>query len=374
MKKKGNKQHRYPKKIRVMAIAGSSVMAVLGAACLTVAIVLTTILGRINFTDGGDVDPNADVHLEEEDNGITGEVVDPNDYLGSEVMELPLRGNESGVRNILLLGIDSDTFSGRSDTTMILSINDRTKTIKLVSLLRDTWVSIPGRDKNNDGKDDICKLNAAYAYGKHKLQNQMIIQNFRLDIDDYIGVNFKVLPIVIDAIGGIDVSLSQREMTQIPADDCKVAIPRPGKLDDCNGAKGFVSLNTQYGGKAGTYHLNGFQAMQYARIRKLDSDFGRTERQREVVSLMIKKAKTMSYSQLVSVLYKALECVDTNMSSDEFLGFAASAVKYAQYEVKMDYSVPKNGEYKGAMINGGAGLLLTEPKTTVQKLHEYLYN
>ena len=82
----------------------------------------------------------------------------------------------------------------------------------------------------------------------------------------------------------------------------------------------------------------------------------------------------MSYSQMVSVLYKALECVDTNMSSDEFLSFAASAVKYSQYEVKMDYSVPQNGEYKGAMINGGAGLLLTEPKKTVQALHEYLYN
>lgn len=374
MKKKGNKQHRYPKKVRIMAIAGSSVMAVVGALCLTVAIVLTTILGRINFTDDGVVDPNADVQLEEEDNGITGDVVNPNDYLGSEVLELPLRGNENGVRNILLLGIDSETFSGRSDTTMILSINDRTKTIKLVSLLRDTWVTIPGRDKDGDGKDDLCKLNAAYAYGRHKLQNQMIIQNFRLDIDDYIGVNFKVLPIVIDLLGGVDVNLTQKEMTQIPADDCKVEIPKPGRLDDCEGREGFRSLNTQYGGKAGTYRLSGFQAMQYARIRKLDSDFKRTERQREVVSLMIKKAKTMSYSQLVSVLYKALECVDTNMSSDEFLAFAASAVKYSQYEVKMDYSVPKSGEYKGAMINGGAGLMLTEPKNTVQKLHEYLYN
>lgn len=374
MKKKANKQHRYSKKVRIMAITGSSVMAVVGALCLTVAIVLTTILGRINFTDNGEIDPNADVQLNDEDNGITGDVVDPNDYLGSEVLELPLRGNEDGVRNILLLGIDSDTFSGRSDTTIILSINDRTKTIKLVSLLRDTWVTIPGRDKDGDGKDDLAKFNAAYAYGRHKLQNQMIIQNFRLDIDDYIGVNFKVLPIVIDLLGGVDVSLTQKEMTQIPADDCKVEIPKPGRLDDCGGREGFKSLNTQYGGKAGTYRLSGFQAMQYARIRKLDSDFKRTERQREVVSLMLKKAKTMNYSQLVSVLYKALECVDTNMSSDEFLSFAASAVKYSQYEIKMDYSVPQNGEYKGAMINGGAGLMLNEPKKTVQSLHEYLYN
>ncbi len=370
MKGKPKKTHRYSKTVRIWTIVGSSAMAVVGALCLTVAIVLTTVLGSINFTQNEDFDPNADIPEVEDDSGLDGEVVDDSEYdNAAEVMQLPLRGNGNGVRNVLLLGIDTNTFSGRSDTTMILSINDNTKTIKLVSMLRDTWVSIPGRDKDGDGKDDIGKLNAAYAYGKHTLQHKMLVQNFRLDIEDYIGVNFKVLPIVIDAMGGLDIELTAKEMTQIPGNGCNVAIPIPGRTDDCGGLNGYYSLK----GEPGVYHLNGFQAMQYARIRKLDSDFKRTQRQREVVSLMIEKAKKMSYTQLISVLYKALECVDTNMSSDELLGFAANAAKFASYKVIMDYSVPKAGEYKATKINGGSGLLLTDAKTTVSNLHHYLY-
>lgn len=361
--------HRYSKKVRVLTVIGSSLMAVLGVLCITVAIVISSFLGRINFVGNDPYDPNADVELDD-DSDIEGEEFDESQYTGAtEVAQLPLRGNENGVRNILLLGIDSTNYSGRSDVNMILSINDKTKTIKLVSLLRDTWVTIPGRDKDGDGQDDVCKLNAAYAYGKHTLQSKMIAQNFRLDIEDYIGVNFATMPVVIDAVGGVDITLTAKEMTQIPADGCNVAIPTPGK--DCDGVGGFTCLK----GEPGTYHLNGFQAMQYARIRKIDSDFQRTGRQQIVVEKILQKAKSMSYTQLVSVMYKALDCVDTNMSSDEFLGFAVSAVKYMNYTVETGYQVPsrEKKEYKGVKINGGAGLLLTDPKSTVQNLHQYLY-
>lgn len=363
------KKHRYSKKTRVLTIVGSSVLAVLGALCLTAAILINSVLGQINFQQEGAYDPNADVDLGDDNSGIEGEEMDPGALNNADVLKLPLRGNQDGVRNILLLGIDGTSYSGRSDTTMILSINDKTKTIKLVSLLRDTWVNIPGRDKDGDGKDDVGKLNAAYAYGRHTLQNKMIAQNFRLDIDDYIGVNFDSLPKVIDALGGLDINLTAKEMTQIPGNGCKVPIPIPGRTDDCGGLYGFYSLK----GEPGVHHLSGFQAMQYARIRKLDSDFKRTARQREVVELIIQKAKKMSYSQMVSVMYKALDCVDTNMSADEFLGFAASAVTYLGYDLKTDYSVPKQGEYTGAKINGGAGLLINDPKTVVSNLHTYLY-
>ena len=133
---------------------------------------------------------------------------------------------------------------------------------------------------------------------------------------------------------------------------------------------GFTSLK----GEPGVHHLNGFQAMQYARIRKLDSDFKRTARQREVVELMIAKAKKMSYSQLVSVMNRALECVSTNMTADEFLGFAADATRYIGYEVKTDLSVPLDKEeYKGVILDKRSGLMLTDPKALVEKLHKYLY-
>ncbi len=370
MKAKSKQRYRYSKRTRILASIGTGVLAVFGALCITVGSILSGVLGQINFVQQGEYDPNADIEFEEEETGITGDKFNMEDYTGAtDVQDLPLRGNTDGVRNILLLGIDTKSYNGRSDTNMILSINDNTKTIKLVSLLRDTWVTIPGRDKNGDGQDDVGKLNSAYAYGGHALQQKMIAQNFRLDIDDYIGVNFETLPIVIDALGGLDITLTAAEMRQIPANDCNVAIPYPGK--DCDGMDGFYCLK----GEPGVYHLNGFQAMQYARIRKLDSDFKRTGRQQEVVEKMLEKAKAMSYAQMVSVLYKALSCVDTNMSSDEFLGFAASAVNYVGYTIDTGYSLPKTGvnEYRGATINGGAGLLLTNPKQTVQNLHEYLY-
>ena len=370
---KHQKEHRYSTTARVWTIIGSSFMALLGVLCITAGVLLDWGYGLMQQDTGEDGPHQEQPVIPDEDED---DPTENPDYQqgnqedvdsGSVLQSIPIRGNQDGVRNILLLGIDSKTFSGRSDTMMILSINDKTKTIKLVSFLRDTWATIPGRDKDGDMKDDVAKLNAAYAYGKSSLLRKTLEQNFRIDIDDYIGVNFAVLPKVIDAVGGIDVKLTAKEMSQIPNYGCNIAIPIPGK--DCDGYGGFVSLK----GNPGTYHLNGFQAMQYARIRKLDSDFKRTERQREVVTLIIEKAKKMSYSQLVSVLTTVLKHVETNMSQDEFLGFAADAVTYTSYGVDMDYSVPQQGEYTGTYINGGAGLLLNDPKKTVEALHKHLY-
>ncbi len=365
MAKKNTKQHRYSKKVRVCTIIGSSVMAFLGLVCVTVFILITSVLGKISFTGDSFFDPNADLQFDQDAEEDTGVKVDESEYQNAlSVLELPLRGNEKGIRNILLVGVDSRNgdFSGLSDTNIILSINDNTKTIKMISLLRDTWVSIPGRDKNGDGKDDIGKLNSAYAYGRHTLQHKMIAQNFRLDIDDYIGVNFKVLPLLIDAMGGLDISLTAKEMTQIPKDGVFVSITDPGP--------GFIPMS----GSPGVHHLNGFQSMEYARIRKIDSDFKRTERQRHVLTLLFDKMKTMSYTQMVNMVYKAVSHVDTNMSTDEFLDMAANAITYTSYTLENGYHIPDNGEYKYTSLEGkGSGLLLTDAKKTVENLHKYIY-
>lgn len=368
-KAKQPKQRRYSTKVRVITSIGSSILAILGVLCIALSIFIISIFSRVTFhEDEVQYDPNVDIEFEEEEE-LEGEVVDPDEFTDNDSLSsIPVRGNGDGVRNILLLGIDGEGYSGRADTTMILSINDNDKTIKLVSLQRDTFVTIPGRDKNGDGEDDIDKLAHTYAYGRHTLHMKMIEENFRLDIDEFIGVNFSSLPKVIDAMGGLDIRLTAKEMTQIPDYGCNRAIPIPGQ--DCEGLEGFRSLK----GNPGVYHLNGFQAMQYARIRKLDSDFKRTARQREVVELMIAKAKKMSYTQLVSVLNKALSCVSTNMTADEFLGFAVDATQYLGYEVKTDLSVPLDKEeYKGVILDKRSGLMLTDPKALVEKLHKYLY-
>lgn len=364
MSEKEPRQYRYSKKVRIWTIVGSSAMALIGVLCITAFILLTAVLGQINFSGTFDGDPNADIEIDTgDDDDDDGVVVDPSEYENAQtVADIPLRGDEKGIHNILLVGVDSrqNNFSGLSDTNIILSINDNTKTIKMVSILRDTWVSIPGRDKDKDGVDDICKFNTAYAYGRHTLQHKTIAQNFRLNINDYIGVNFKVLPILIDAMGGLDIKLTAKEMTQIPEKGVKISVRNPG----------FVAMS----GSPGVHHLDGFQAMEYARIRKIDSDFKRTERQRHVVTLLIEKAKTMSYSQLLAVVYKAVSSVDTNMSTDEFLDIAANALTYASYTIENGYHIPEDGKYKYTSIKGkGSGLLLVDQKQTVLDLHRYLY-
>lgn len=363
MSAKQSQKHRYSKKVRIWTIIGSSVMAFLGLLCVTAFILVSSVLGQINFSGNGPVDPNADVDIDFDKEDDTGIVVDQTEYDNASVVaDIPLRGDENGIHNILLVGVDSrqNNFSGLSDTNIILSINNKTKTVKLISILRDTWVSIPGRDKDGDGQDDICKFNTAYAYGRHTLQHKAIAQNFRLKIDDYIGVNFKVLPILIDAMGGLDIYLTAKEITQIPAKGTTISVNN----------RGFVPMT----GEPGVHHLDGFQSMEYARIRKIDSDFKRTERQRKVVTLLMEKAKKMSYSQLISIVYKAVSHVDTNMSTDEFLSIAANSLTYATYTIENEYHIPENGMYKYTSISGkGSGLLLTDPKKTVSDLHKYIY-
>ena len=363
MCKEQSAKKRRSRKQRVLTVVIVSVIGVIILLSITAAVYVFAVLGRIRFSGNEPMDPNAGSDIgpgEDEPNGVT---VDPSAYeKAGAVSEIPLRGDEDGIHNVLLVGVDSrnGNFVGLSDTNIILSINDHTKTVKLISLLRDVWVTIPGRDKDGDGQDDIGKLNTAYAYGRHKLQRQMIAQNFRLEIDDYIGVNFVVLPKLIDAMGGLDIELTAKEITQIPEKGCTISVNNPG----------FIQMS----GEPGVHHLDGFQAMEYARIRKIDSDFQRTDRQREVVTLLLEKAKTMSYAQLLSVVYLAADSVDTNMTTSELLTFAANALTYRSYTIESGYHIPKSGEFRYTTIEGkGSGILMDDPKKIVKELHQYIY-
>lgn len=314
---------------------------------------LWTMLGRVNYEQ---------VELETVAGAPVSSVYDPAAYTGQSVDELPLMGDTDDVTNILLLGIDSESFEGRADTNMILSINKASKTIKMVSLLRDTWVTIPGRDADADGWDDEDRLNAAYAYGGASLQIQMIEQNFRLHIDKYITVNFDAFPKVIDALGGVDVPCRGDEAARVPAAGTTVRY----------GGSGFVPAGTT----DGTYHFDGYQALQYARIRYLDADgdFSRTDRQRKLMSIVIEKAKDMNIFQLNDVLCEALPQVRTNMSRTTFMGYSLSALRYAGYEIDTSYRVPQDGLWEYASIQGMSVLRLTDKVQTVRELHQYIYS
>lgn len=358
------KRHRYKKSVRVTVSILSSLMVVVSVLLMTaggyVMHAMNLIVGDEEI-DGNYVDS---LPPDDEDPDVSIDTsFNPSDYDKSEVSKITLRGNTKDVTNLLLLGIDARTMKerGRSDSMIIVTINKKNKTIKLSSLLRDTAVTIPGRDKNGDGQDDYAKLNAAYAYGGFNLLSKTIEQNFRLKIDKYVGVNFVVFPIAVDAMGGIDIYMTAKEASKVCA---------PGqKLEDWE--RGFKKIGTE----SKVYHLNGYQALQYSRIRHIDSDFNRTGRQRKVIEQLIVKAKTMSFGTLNTILNQVLPQVATNMSGDELMGYALNAGSYANYAIDTSFHLPGNGKYKGwTLPGGGASLRLTDPVESVKSLHEWIYS
>lgn len=312
---------------------------------------LWTMFGRVNYDTGSLPLPQSTV----------GTVYDPSAYAGDRVADLPLMGDTDDVTNILLMGIDSEDFEGRADTNILLSINTRDKTIKMASLMRDTWVTLPGVDNDYDGWDDDDRLNAAYSTGGISLHLQMIEQNFRLHIDKYIAVNFDVFPKVVDAMGGVTVEMTGAEAGRVPASGSAIRY----------GGAGYVPMGTD----DGAYHMDGFQALQYARIRYLDADgdFSRTARQRKLISRMIDEAGDMGLSQLHTALYDALPEVRTNMSRATLMGLTVRAVGYRSYTVDTSYRVPQDGMWENASLYGMSVLRLTDPVGSVADLHRYLY-
>lgn len=238
-------------------------------------------------------------------------------------------GNQN-VINIALFGVDTreeDSFEGRSDSVMIVSVNLKTADIKLISILRDSYVKIDGHGGQ--------KLTHAYSYGGPELAIKTLNQNFDMNITDYATINFFKMGDVIDAFGGLDIEINDMEMDLING------------LGNSEGRK--VELIT----KIGLVHLNGDQAVSYARIRK-DGDDKRAERQRLVLNLLLEKAKKTSVVKYPSLVKSLMNMVETSMSSSEILGLAPIALKNIQISQMVmpdeKYDNPKGGKYDGNWV------------------------
>ncbi len=358
---------RFSLTVRIIATVCAVVMILLGSVLTGGSVYVSSMLGLIRY-DTGDVDYSSLPMLPGDvDDGTVNKVIENPEPI--EIDNLEVRGNTADITNILLIGVDgreSEGYAARSDTNMILSVNTATQSIKLTSLLRDTWVTVPGLDFDSDGEPDYCKLNAAFYYGGFDMLSDTIEQNFKLDIDQYIAVDFAAFEKAVDALGGVDIELSKEEAEFIPKesdDPDRFATPDNPDLE-------------ALGHEAGVYHLNGQQALAYCRIRKLyaSSDFARQSNQRKVIDQLMTKAKTMNFATLTSVLTAVLPYVQTNMSKQELLNYAASSLQYTDFTIDSDYSVPTGiGDCESAWIGDGLGLWLTDPQTTTYNLHQYLY-
>lgn len=268
---------------------------------------------------------------------------------------------DKNIINVALFGIDSrdingkTSFKGNSDSIMILSINTKTKKVKIISLMRDTLVPI-----ERDTGLTYNKINCAYSWGGPELAIKTLNQNFGLDISEYATVNFYGMSDIIDAVGGIDVNLTKDEVTSRGKNN-------HGINDMIQEICQYENLkpNDYYVTVWGEQHLNGVQAVAYARIRYCtniwgtSNDYGRTDRQRYVMEQLFNKAKSMSKSQSVKLAKALIPCTETSLSYTEIMNIAFSVMfsspTFEQYRIpqntpEMNFLMPSPSGSFGSVV------------------------
>ena len=257
-----------------------------------------------------------------------------------------------GYRNILLLGVDSrenEYTNTLSDTIMVVSLNQDTGKVKIASIYRDSYLKV--------GKK-FDKITHAFGYGGAASSISAINTNLDLDIKEYVAINFDVVIDVVNAVGGVEIELTSEEVKYI-----NKYIKEINNLTD--------SKTTSIS-KAGTYTLDGAQALAYARIRYTSGgDYKRTERQREVLDKAFAKIKKMNLVQLNSLANTVLDEVSTNISASEIIGLLSQV---ASFEIEDTTGWPFDGGIRGYQPDAvwyGAPVNL---ENQVKLLHEYLFD
>lgn len=262
--------------------------------------------------------------------------VDKNDVGITEEVEEKLSPYSNSIINIALFGVDSaDVSTGRSDSIIIATIDTIHKKLKLTSVMRDSYVNISGI-----GND---KINHAYAFGGPQLAIKTLNENFNLNIEDFVAVNFDSLPKIIDMIGGVTVDITSEEVSHIP---------------------GISS--------AGTYNLNGAQALSYSRIRyATGGDYVRTERQRTILTKIFEKILTINPMKYPSLLNEVLPMVQTSLDYSKILELGTEVLKMRVTTLEQE-RFPLDGYCQGEMINGVYYLTFNKA-LTVEQLHNYIF-
>lgn len=309
------------------------------------------LLGKVGRTQAG-----ADDTLSPEDMAAVTESIDPN-YTGPTVDpddvtidvlpsdQLP-EGNSEDVVNILLVGQDRKEGQSRqrSDSMILCTFNRKNNTVTLTSFMRDTYVYIPGHGKS--------KLNAAYAWGGFTLLNETLAVNFGVHVDADVEVDFGAFQTVIDLLGGVEIELTANEANYI---------------------------NSKLGSQrvtAGVQVLDGEEALWYARNRTnstltgTNNDFGRTERQRRLLTALISKYKSQSLTTMLALLDDILPVLTTNMTDYEILSYAVSLFPMLSSAETVTLRIPTDSTYTSATLSSGAQVLVPDLEQIRQILQD----
>ncbi|MBO7514522.1 MAG: LCP family protein [Lachnospiraceae bacterium] len=240
---------------------------------------------------------------------------------------------KDGIVNILLLGIDArGHLNGRADAIIVLTINEKQKKIYMTSIMRDVYVAIPGR-----GGD---RINSSYAFGGAPLLLETIEANFGVHIDYYARVDFSSFIFGVDAVGGVDITITEEERHWINE-----------YLNEINGLYGREAyVDKLEEDQVGPLHLNGCQALAYARIRYVGSDYARTQRQRNVINAAVKQLKHQSIPGIIDSLNQILPLITTNIPADMIADLAWSAPAFFKYDI-VEKRIPDGGTGKSVTID-----------------------
>ena len=315
--KKGEKKKKKRSKLRIVIII--LVVLLLAIVGLCVASVWQITASGVDVVDPSEVDPTAEeVQIAKEDQ------------------------IDNDVYNVLLVGTDSrdpNADMGRSDSMMLVSFNKNEGKSSVISFLRDTLVDIDGYGKS--------RLGHTYAYGGVGLTINTLNQQFGLDIQNYVTINFENLVNIIDELGGIEVTLTEEEAEYY----------RQNGMPDI---------------QAGPVTLTGSQALAHARNRTLDSDFGRTRRQRSVMYGIYRKVlEQRDPSTLMSLITYCMTQVKTNMSVTEIYNMATDVLSVDNLKTQQA-AVPQEGTYNSITYEGMA-VLEIDMEANKQYINELLY-
>lgn len=323
-------------------------LIVIGVLAVSIFIYSDYLLNKIHYDkDNGQ---NRQEYFDQDENAEGLDEVDPNDVVWQGKL---LARHEEDVINILLVGEEAildGGHRGRTDSIMIATINVKQKTLKLTSIMRDLYLQIPGYSDN--------KINAAFNIGGMDLLVQALNQNFSMKLDGYVKVDFDSFEKVIDALGGVEITLSAKEAQY---------------LNTTN----YISNPAYRNVREGKQILNGNQALGYSRIRYVANgdqanDFGRTQRQRTVLTALFEKYKEKNAVELLALLPDILSLVTTDLSKTTILEYMYLAVTLHPDKLET-MRIPVDEAYYAARIREMAVLVPDTLEENVEALHGFVF-
>lgn len=301
------------------------ILALILLLMLGVTVAYESLLNRINRVEGTEAtlsEEEASVILateEEEEADPNAEVLEPEEVTVATSAAVQIEKEE--LIHILLVGQDRRPGEGRqrSDSMILCTINKETKTLTMTSFLRDMYVMIPGYYHQ--------RLNVAYPLGGFKKLNETLAYNFGVQADHNIEVDFGGFTKIVDLMGGVSINLTQNEAAY---------------MNKING----WSL------RSGVNHLNGEEALAYSRIRKIDSDFARTNRQRTVLTALLEKCRNMDFAQLYKLIDGVIPMITTDMTNADITNYIMELFPILPELQIVTQHIPVKGTYRSASIRG----------------------